>query len=262
MKKATKMPSAHGHEQDGKANLRSSWYRKNEVNVQKRGSLYFQIGLILAMGIVYSSLEASFATNNKDVYKDLRKVDEEPIFIVQDVPLVKEEKLTPIKENKTVTNPQLIVIDDPSDPADVIYQDEPYPITLPLDSISYNDPKKEEIPTILMNLVDEVPIFPGCEDVDKSEQLACFNEKMKAHIKKHFKYPEAAVDLRIVGRVSINFTIDQKGRIGSVQMRGPSAILEKEAERIILKLPVMTPGKQKGRAVKVPYSIPINFILK
>lgn len=260
MKKAAKMPSAHGHEQDGTANLSSSWSRKNEVNVQKRGSLYFQIGLILAMGIVFTSLEASFATNNKDEFKDLRKVDREPFLIVQDVPLVKEEKLTPKKERKTVIDPRVIVIDEPSDPIEVIYKEEA--ATLSLDSISYDDPTKDEPPTILIELVDEVPIFPGCEEVDKTAQLACFNEMMKAHIKKHFKYPEAALNLGIEGRVSINFTIDQKGVISSVQMRGPSTILEKEAERIILKLPVMTPGKQKGKAVKVPYSIPINFLLK
>ena len=45
-------------------------------------------------------------------------------------------------------------------------------------------------------------------------------------------------------------------------MRGPDKNLEKEAERIISKLPAMIPGKQRGRPVRVPFSIPITFRLQ
>jgi protein TonB len=45
-------------------------------------------------------------------------------------------------------------------------------------------------------------------------------------------------------------------------MRGPHQILESEASRIISKLPKMEPGKQRGQAVKVPFSIPITFKLQ
>jgi protein TonB len=45
-------------------------------------------------------------------------------------------------------------------------------------------------------------------------------------------------------------------------MRGPDKNLEKEAARIIAKLPKMTPGMQRGRAVRVPFSIPITFKLQ
>mgnify|MGYP001560986671 FL=1 len=65
----------------------------------------------------------------------------------------------------------------------------------------------------------------------------------------------------IQGRVYVSFIINRDGTIGSVRMRGPDKNLEKEAERIINKLPRMTPGRQRGRAVKVPFSIPITFKL-
>ena len=44
-----------------------------------------------------------------------------------------------------------------------------------------------------------------------------------------------------------------------IRTRGPDKILEKEAARIIGLLPKMEPGKQRGKSVRVPYSIPINF---
>ena len=65
----------------------------------------------------------------------------------------------------------------------------------------------------------------------------------------------------IQGRVYVSFIINKDGTIGSVRMRGPDKNLEKEAARIINKLPKMTPGKQRGRPVRVPFSIPITFKL-
>jgi protein TonB len=58
------------------------------------------------------------------------------------------------------------------------------------------------------------------------------------------------------------FVIQKDGSIGNVRMRGPDKNLEEEAARIIGKLPKMTPGKQRGRPVRVPFSIPITFKLQ
>ena len=58
------------------------------------------------------------------------------------------------------------------------------------------------------------------------------------------------------------FTISSKGTIENIIMRGPDKLLEDEVERIIKRLPNMTPGKNKGNAVNVPFSIPVNFKLQ
>ncbi|TDT46787.1 TonB family protein [Maribacter spongiicola] len=109
-------------------------------------------------------------------------------------------------------------------------------------------------------VVDEVPIFPGCEDAD--DKRACFNEKMQQHIGKHFNYPKAARDANIEGRVSAMFLITSEGAIENIKMRGPDKLLEDEVERIIKRLPKMIPGKQSGKVVNVPFSIPVNFKLQ
>ncbi len=108
--------------------------------------------------------------------------------------------------------------------------------------------------------IDEVPIFPGCEDaIDKK---ACFQEKMQAHIRKNFHYPEAAQEQGIQGRVSAIFRINPEGSIVDIKMRGPHELLEEETERILAKLPRMQPGKHEGKTVQVPFSIPITFRLQ
>ena len=109
-------------------------------------------------------------------------------------------------------------------------------------------------------VVEEVPLFPGCEDA--SDRRACFQEKMQLHIGENFRYPEEAQRRGIQGRVSVMFTIDEQGNVVNIRKRGSDVLLENETVRIIEKLPQMKPGKNRGNAVRVPFSIPINFKLQ
>ena len=119
----------------------------------------------------------------------------------------------------------------------------------------------EDIPDeVSFIVIEDVPVFPGCENAN--DKRACFQEKMQKHIRKNFRYPELAQEMGLQGRVNVIFTIQKDGSIGNVRMRGPHQLLEGEAERIISKLPQMTPGKQRGTAVKVPFAIPITFKLQ
>ena len=111
-------------------------------------------------------------------------------------------------------------------------------------------------------IIEDVPIFPGCENVAKDQRRNCFQEKMNKHIHKNFRYPEIAQEMGIQGRVYVNFITAKDRQITNIRMQGPDKNLEKEAQRIISKLPNMTPGKQRGRPVRVPFSIPINFRLQ
>ncbi|MBC9795037.1 energy transducer TonB [Sinomicrobium weinanense] len=113
---------------------------------------------------------------------------------------------------------------------------------------------------VSINLVESVPVFPGCEDAE--DKLKCFQESMIRHVQKNFSYPEWARERGVEGKVYVTFIIDKDGNITGVNMRGPDKSLEKEAARIIDKLPKMTPGKQGNRAVRVPFSLPITFRLK
>jgi len=111
-------------------------------------------------------------------------------------------------------------------------------------------------------IIEDVPLYPGCERVPKSQRRKCFQEQIQKHIAKNFRYPEIAQEMGIQGRVFVQFTIGKDGSISGIRTRGPDKNLEKEAFRIIGKLPQMTPGKQRGRPVRVPFSIPIIFKLQ
>ena len=125
-----------------------------------------------------------------------------------------------------------------------------------------NKKSKEKETEIPFASIEDVPLFPGCEKVRKSKRRECFQNKMNRHIRRNFRYPEIAQEMGIQGRVFVMFTIGSDGSIINIRTRGPHSILEREANRIISLLPKMTPGTQKGRPVRVPFSIPIQFILR
>lgn len=108
--------------------------------------------------------------------------------------------------------------------------------------------------------IDEVPVFPGCEEA--ADPRACFNEKIQEHIRKHFNYPQEAQEKGIQGKVYVRFVIGTDGSITDIKKRGPDPILEAEVERIISRLPRMTPGMQGGEPTNVPFSLPVVFKLK
>ena len=127
--------------------------------------------------------------------------------------------------------------------------------------ILWKTPVDEVIP---FEVIEEIPLFPGCEgEMNKDDKKLCFQKMLLKHIRKTFRYPEISQEMGIQGRVYMKFVIQKDGSIGNVEvLRSPDKNLSKEASRIISKLPKMTPGKQRGKAVKVPFSIPITFKLQ
>ena len=109
--------------------------------------------------------------------------------------------------------------------------------------------------------VERPPIYPGCEPY--TQQLrSCTQRKIQTHINKNFRYPEFAQKTGIQGRVFVQFIIDKDGSIVGIKTRGPHPILEIEAKRIISILPKFIPGYVDGKAVRVPFSMPITFKLQ
>lgn len=265
MKKSnTKDVASHGNGSNNKATKCADQNgNKHDANLRKNGFLHFQVGLILAMTLVYMGLEASFTAWEKNI-QDVDPIGETLTGYYLELDRIKVEKP---KEDKTVGQKKLQnnfkeILDETATQEGTEFISKPNPMegSLSIDSIAYVE-KEKEVPTIMIDFLEEVPIFPGCEKVDKSQRKACFQEKLQKHILQNFKYPEPALHMGIKGRVNVTFKIGADGTVRDIALRGPSKILEDEAGRIIKKLPKMTPGKQQGRPVRVPYSIPIYFQL-
>ena len=111
--------------------------------------------------------------------------------------------------------------------------------------------------------VENVPIFPGCEKGNNTKRSKCMSEKISKFVQKRFN-TKLAGNLGLSGRqrISVIFKIDKLGDVVGVRARAPHPKLEDEAIRVINLLPKMKPGMQLGKAVIVPYSLPIIFEVK
>jgi hypothetical protein len=120
--------------------------------------------------------------------------------------------------------------------------------------------RAEETVEVPFSLVEEVPVFPGCESVNDDQRRQCFNDGMNRFIQTNFNIDLFAQSgLTGKQRISSIFKINENGDIVFIQSRAASPELIDEANRVIALLPRMKPGKQRGRNVIVPYSIPILF---
>ena len=86
------------------------------------------------------------------------------------------------------------------------------------------------------------------------------NQKIAKFIQRKFNQ-DLAADLGLSGRqrISVIFKIDKRGNVTGVRARAPHPRLQKEAVKVVSLLPKMKPGKQRGKAVIVQYSLPIIF---
>ena len=118
----------------------------------------------------------------------------------------------------------------------------------------------EEDVEVPFAVIENVPVFPGCERGNNEKKRKCMSEKISKFVQRKFN-TDLAGDLGLTGRqrISVIFKIDKGGNVTGVRARAPHPRLEKEAQRVINLLPKMQPGKQKGKAVIVPYSLPIIF---
>ena len=111
--------------------------------------------------------------------------------------------------------------------------------------------------------VENTPIYPGCEKGNNEKRRRCMSEKIAKFVRKKFNTKLAeGIGLSGRQRISVIFKIDKLGDVVGVRARAPHPQLENEAIRVINLLPKMKPGMQLGKAVVVPYSLPINFEVK
>jgi protein TonB len=235
--------------------------KKNpQLEIGRNSSIYFAIGLNLMLLLAWQTLE----------YKTYEKEDVDIGVLVMESQF--EEEIPIVNTNTPPPPPPPAVI---SETVQVVEDTEEIEETI-IESTEINqetaiaDPVIVEVADVVVEeieedvqvafaIIEDVPVFPGCEGLSKQKTKACFQEKMQEHVVKNFTYPQTALDMGIQGRVSVMFIIDAKGYITGIRSRGPDKLLEREAERIISKLPQMKPGKQRGKPVKVAYALPIFF---
>lgn len=230
--------------------------KKNpQADLNKKSTFYFSIGLFLVLFISWQAIEYKNYDDDGYGYIALNVDDDDD----EEIPITEQLKTPPPPPPPPA--PEIIeVVEDEEEIEETIIESTE---TDQEEIVEEVEVVEEELDMdVPFAIIEDVPLYPGCERVPKSQRRSCFQEQIQKHINRNFRYPEIAQEMGIQGRVFIQFTIGKDGSISGIRTRGPDKNLEKEAARIIGKLPKMTPGKQRGRPVRVPFSIPIIFKLQ
>lgn len=232
--------------------------KKNpNANVGRNSSLYFAIGLALML----------FLTNYAINYKTYDKssidigqlnLDEE---LEEEIPITEQIQTPPPPPPPPAAPEQIEIVEDEVEVEEtVIESTESDQETEIVEVEEVEVETVEEDIEVPFAVIENVPVFPGCEGGDNNAKKDCMSKKISDFVNNKFN-TDLASELGLSGRQRINviFKIDRSGKITGIRARAPHPGLEKEATRVIGLLPQMKPGKQRGKAVTVPYSLPIIF---
>ena len=240
---------------------------KKRINIPWSHGLFFQIGLIISLFVVFIVMETSidysekYIGSNKDFYLEeppaMRFVTEKPQTHLK--PLIKVVKKN--REKTTTLSSLIEVALNVSSGIETSIKDVETPIKPNKSSVTaINSPVVEDKPRNIEN-VEFVPVFPGCETFKTNkEKISCMSSKIGGFIQKNFRTDQFNnLKRNKIQKVYVQFKIDKNGEITNVVSRANNFELVAEGNRVIRKLPRMIPGIQGDVNVDVIYMVPILF---
>ena len=234
--------------------------KKNpKSDLRKRSLLFFQLGLIAVLLLTYVTIE--WKTYDKDSI-DIGQLDVDEDL--EDIPITELNTPPPPPPPPPPPAPEIIeVVEDEEEVEETIIEStetDAEEEIVEVEEVEVAD-VEEEIAEVPFAIIENVPIFPGCEGESNNDaRRKCMSQKIDKIIERKFD-TELGTELGLSGiqRIYVLFKIDERGNVVDVRARAPHPKLQAEATRVVNLLPKMTPGKQRGKAVRVSYTKPIVF---
>ena len=233
--------------------------KNSKADVSKNASLYFAVGLALMLFLSYSAL--NHKTYDKSAI-DIGKLDLDA-ELDEEIPLI-DQLTPPPPPPPPPAAPEVIeIVEDEEEVEETVIESSETDQEEEIEIEEVEVEEVEEDVEVPFSVIENVPEYPGCEKGTNSEKRKCMSKKIEKFIQKKFN-TDLAGDLGLTGKQRINviFKIDKNGNVTGVRYRAPHPRLEKEAARVVNLLPKMKPGRQRGKAVVVPYSLPITFLVQ
>jgi len=217
-----------------------------KASLEDKKMLFVMMGLVMVLSLLYIGFE--WTESEVKVYDsfDTSMLAEEEIEIVQTqqelpppppppVPDV-VEVINIVEDDVIVESVEINTEDDKN--KEVVIQ---APVAAPI----------EEEDNVVFQVVETMPSFPGGD------------QALFKFLGENVKYPVIAQENGIQGRVICQFVVNKDGSIVDVEVVRPvDPSLDKEAIRVIKSMPAWSPGKQRGKSVRVKYTLPVNFKLQ
>lgn len=232
-----------------KTNIIMEIKKSERADLEKGKSTSLLIGFVMALAVMFVALE----------WTQREVEDNSELFMARDVSLIEEMVPITLPEKKTVPPPPAavtkaeiieIVEDDADIEEDIMASTEDQSEWVDLteyDVVEVEPEPEEEAPFMV---VEDMPEFPGG------------TAALLEYLRKNIKYPAICRENNIQGRVIVSFVVNKDGAIVDPEVvKSVNPSLDKEAVRVISNMPPWKPGKQRGKAVRVKYTVPVNFRL-
>ena len=221
--------------------------KSERADLEKGKSTSLLIGFVMALAVMFVALE----------WTQREVEDNSELFMARDVSLNEEMVPITLPEKKTVPPPPAavtkaeiieIVEDDADIEEDIMASTEDQAEWVDLneyDVVEVEPEPEEEAPFMV---VEDMPEFPGG------------TAALLEYLRKNIKYPAICRENNIQGRVIVSFVVNKDGAIVDPEVvKSVNPSLDKEAVRVISTMPNWKPGMQRGKAVRVKYTVPVNF---
>lgn len=220
-----------------------------KASLEDKKSIYMLMGFVAVLSLLYIGLE--WTQHEVTIYEDTATavIEEEEIEIIQTAEVLPPPPPPDVPEVIEILN----VVEDDIETAEIAIdteddKDKQVVIQAP---VATSGVAQEEDENVVFVVVESMPAFPGGD-------AALFK-----YLNDNIKYPVIAQESGIQGRVVCQFVVNRDGSIVDIEVvRSIDKSLDAEAVRVISKMPRWTPGKQRGKTVRVKYTLPVNFRLQ
>lgn len=220
-----------------------------KADLENKRNLFLMLGLVIALGLVFAAFEHKTSPKKADSLGQMQMQEVEDEII----PITRELEVPPPPPPPPQVIEVLNIVDDDVEIEDELIIDTEVTDDMVIDvaPVVSTREEEEEEDTQIFFIVEEMPEFPGGEPA------------LRQFIANAIKYPVIAQENGIQGRVYVTFVVNTDGSIADARIaRGVDPSLDKEALRVVNSLPKWKPGKQRGKPVRVSYTVPINFVLQ
>ena len=226
-----------------------------QADLRRTIPLSLAIGLVLALGILYTALEwTSTKDDSADEMTSLNIADMEDALIIneQQEEQPEPEPEAPQEVVEVALPEEFKVVDDNKEVAKISIVSVDQDRELPPPPVIVQPVQTVEEPEDQIFEIVENPAVPPTGDIPS----------LLKWIANHIEYPQSALDNNIQGKVVLRFVVEKDGSIGDIIVaRKVDPALDKEAVRVLKSMPKWTPGKQRGKAVRSYFTLPIAFVL-
>lgn len=220
-----------------------------KADLENKRNIFVQLGLVLSLGIVLMAFNLNDAVKSVNTLGDLEAeaIEDEVIPITRQ----EEVKPPPPPPPPKVIEVLTIIDDDVEVDEEFEFESTEADDATIIDAVPVIEEDEGEEDAEVFVIVEDMPEFPGGE-------LA-----LRKWIANNIKYPVIAAENGIQGKVYVQFVVDKDGSISNARIaRGVDPSLDQEALRVVNNLPKWKPGMQRGKPVRVSYTVPINFQLQ